>query len=315
MSSLPGLTITPATPAARSRATAWLAVALGVLIAASYPAVSRIAVTGSLTPQDLLVLRFGVSGAILLPWLLLHASTVPRAVWRMSVPLSFLQGWGAAACVLFGLQYTSAARASALFQGSVSMWVALVAFVLFRLRPQRAQRVGIGVIAAGTVLLVSSGSLAAVHPQRWLGDLLMLCAPLLASGYMIYVQRTRLNPVIGVALVAVISALFVIPWALWNGHSTLAQAPLAEIAWQVFFQGVLIGCVGMLCLHHGVLGLGSQAVGAALAMVPVLGLAFSVVVAHETITLLEGVAAVVVSAGVWLATRSARVQVPITPPS
>lgn len=293
-------------PDARSRPTAWAAVMLGVLIAASYPAVSRIAVTGSLTPQDLLVLRFGVSGAILLPWLLMHASKLPRSVWRMSVPLSFLQGWGAAACVLFGLQYTSAARASALFQGSLSMWVALVAFALFRLRPPRAQLVGIGVIALGTALLVSSGSLAAVHPRRWLGDLLLLCAPLLASGYLIYVQRTRLNPMIGVALVAVISALFVIPWALWNGHSLLAQAPLTVIAWQVFFQGVLIGCVGMLCLHYGVLGLGSQAVGAALAMVPVLGLAFSAVVAHETITLLEGVAAAVVSAGVWLATRAPR---------
>jgi drug/metabolite transporter (DMT)-like permease len=306
MSSLPGITIASAAPAARSRGTAWLAVALGVLIAASYPAVSRIAVTGSLTPQDLLVLRFGVSGAILLPWLLMRAPAVPGAVWRMSVPLSFLQGWGAAACVLYGLQYTSAARASALFQGSLSLWVALVAFALFRLRPQRATLIGLGVIAAGTVLLVSSGSVAAVHPRRWLGDLLMLCAPLLASGYLIYVQRTRLDPVTGVALVAVISALFVIPWALWNGQSTLAQAPLAEIAWQVFFQGVLIGCVGMLCLHHGVLGLGSQAVGAALAMVPVLGLVFSALVAHETITLREGVAAVVVSAGVWLATRAPR---------
>lgn len=307
MPTSPGTALPRALPDARSRSTAWAAVMLGVLIAASYPAVSRIAVTGSLTPQDLLVLRFGVSGAILLPWLLLHAATLPSSVWRMSVPLSFLQGWGAAACVLFGLQYTSAARASALFQGSLSLWVALVAFALFRLRPQRAQLVGIGVIALGTVLLLSSGSLAAAHPQRWLGDALLLCAPLLASGYLIYVQRTRLDPVTGVALVAVISALFVIPWALWNGQGTLAQAPLAEVAWQVFFQGVLIGCVGMLCLHHGVLGLGSQAVGAALAMVPVLGLAFSAVVANETITPLEGVAAVVVSAGVWLATRRPRV--------
>lgn len=306
MSSLPAASIPHALPQERSRSTAWAAVMLGVLIASSYPAVSRIAVTGSLTPQDLLVLRFGVSGALLLPWLLLHAAKLPRPVWRMSVPLSFLQGWGAAACVLFGLQYTSAARASALFQGSLPMWVALVAFALFRLRPKRAQLVGIGVIALGTALLVSSTSLAAVHPKRWLGDALLLCAPLLASGYLLYVQRTRLNPVIGVALVAVISALFVLPWALWNGHSTLAQAPLAEIAWQVFFQGVLIGCIGMLCLHYGVLGLGSQAVGAALAMVPVLGLVFSVVVAHETITPLEGVAAAVVSAGVWLATRAPR---------
>ena len=306
MPALPGAALPHALPDARSRSTAWAAVMLGVLIASSYPAVSRIAVTGSLTPQDLLVLRFGVSGAILLPWLLMHASTLPRALWRMSVPLSFLQGWGAAACVLFGLQYTSAARASALFQGSLSLWVALLAFALFRLRPQRAQLIGIGVIALGTVLLVSSSSVAAVHPRRWAGDALLLCAPLLASGYLIYVQRTRLNPVIGVALVAVISALFVIPWALWNGHSTLAQAPLAEIAWQAFFQGVLIGCIGMLCLHHGVLGLGSQAVGAALAMVPVLGLVFSVVVAHEAITLLEGVAAAVVSVGVWLATRAPR---------
>ena len=47
-------------------------------------------------------------------------------------------------------------------------------------------------------------------------------------------------------------------------------------------------------------------VSPALAMVPVLGLVLSVVVAHEAITLLEGVAAAVVSAGVWAATRTPR---------
>ena len=306
MSSLPAASAPHTLPQERSRSTAWAAVMLGVLIAASYPAVSRIAVTGSLTPQDLLVLRFGVSGAILLPYLLMRASKLPRAVWQMSVPLSFMQGWGAAGCVLFGLQYTSAAHASALFQGSLSVWVAVLGFALFGLRPTRAQLLGIVVISLGTAVLVSGTSPTASHPQRWLGDALLMCAPLLASGYLVYVQRTRLNPMTGVALVAVISAAFVLPWAAWYGHSTLAQAPLAEIFWQVFFQGVLIGCVGMLCLHYAVLGLGSQTVGAALALVPVLGLVFSAVVAHETIAPLEAAAAALISAGVWLATRAPR---------
>jgi drug/metabolite transporter (DMT)-like permease len=78
----------------------------------------------------------------------------------------------------------------------------------------------------------------------------------------------------------------------------------------VFFQGVLIGCVGMLCLHHAVLGLGGQAVGAVLALVPVLGLVFSVVVARESITLIEGASAAAISVGVWLATRAPS---PVTP--
>lgn len=291
----------------RSTARAWAAALLGVLIAASYPAVTRVAVTRSLTPQDLLVLRFGISGLIFLPYLLRRASRVPSSVWRASVPLSMLQGWGAAACVLFGLQYTTAARASALFQGSLPVWVAVLGFVALGLRPRRTQMVGIAVIAIGTAMLVSAPTAAPSNAsQHWLGDALLLCAPLLASGYLLYVQRMRLNPLLGVALVSVISALIVLPWSIWNGHSTMASAGMGEIVWQVLFQGVLIGCVGMLCLHYAVLGLGSQAVGSVLALVPVLGLAFSVLIAHDAITPLEAVSAALISAGVWWATRAAR---------
>jgi drug/metabolite transporter (DMT)-like permease len=300
----------PAAPAAGTQATAWAAALLGVLIAASYPAVSRVAVQGSLTPQDLLVLRFGVSGLLLLPFLIRQAPRAPRTLWRASPLLALLQGWGPAACVLFGLQFTTAVHASALFQGSLSVWVALLGFALFGLRPGRTRLLGIGVITLGTAALVAEPASASSGPREWLGDSLLLCAPLLASGYLLYVQRTRLSPLLGVALVAVVSAALVLPWALWNGHSTLAQASLAEILWQVFFQGVLIGCVGMLCLHHAVLGLGGQAVGAVLALVPVLGLVFSVVVARESITLIEGASAAAISVGVWLATRAPS---PVTP--
>src|SRR5512144_2673653 len=79
-----------------------------VLVTASYPALTRLALTTALTPADLLLFRLGIAGVIFAPLLARHAREITRSDWLSALPLSFLHGWGMAGCVIFGLQFAPA---------------------------------------------------------------------------------------------------------------------------------------------------------------------------------------------------------------
>ena len=70
-----------------ARRTAGVVAALGaVSIWAGWLPVTRLGVVTHLTPGDVAALRFGTSGLVLLPMLLLYLKEVP---WRRVVPLAF----------------------------------------------------------------------------------------------------------------------------------------------------------------------------------------------------------------------------------
>src|SRR5262249_11853903 len=79
-----------------------LAALAAVVMPGVYPALTRLSLTTStLPPADLLLFRLGVSGLLFAPFLALRARDIPKAQWVAAIPLSFLQGWGMAACVIF----------------------------------------------------------------------------------------------------------------------------------------------------------------------------------------------------------------------
>src|SRR5437764_5503554 len=105
------------TEARRSMALGYAAAIFAVLVTSAYPALTRLNVTTSLTPADLLVFRFGIGALSFAPLVALRFRRITRAQWRSALPLSFLQGWGMAALVVFGLQFGPASHAGALGPG------------------------------------------------------------------------------------------------------------------------------------------------------------------------------------------------------
>src|SRR5690349_11892609 len=80
----------------RSSALGVLAACAAVTLMATYPAVTRLSVTTTLTPADLLMLRLGISGLAFVPYLVWKARDVPRTAWQAGLKLSFFHGWGMA---------------------------------------------------------------------------------------------------------------------------------------------------------------------------------------------------------------------------
>src|ERR1700693_1949281 len=104
----------------------YLAALAAVAITSTYPAVTRVSVTTTLTPADLLMLRMGVSGLLFAPCLAWKAARISPGLWSAGMPLSFFHGWGMAGCTIFGLQFAPASHSAALGPGTISVWIALL---------------------------------------------------------------------------------------------------------------------------------------------------------------------------------------------
>jgi drug/metabolite transporter (DMT)-like permease len=208
-----------------------------------------------------------------------------------------------AGCVIFGLQFAPASHSAALGPGTISVWIALLSFLLYGTRLSGRKVVAIISIAAG-IALILAGSLGGLSTARaFTGDAMFLAASVLGAAYLVYVQRHRLDPVIGVALVSVYSTVILLPWYLLVARSSLTSAAAAEIAWQVILQGLLMGCGVFLAINYAVLRVGSQTVGVLFALVPVLGILSAMAVAHDPVSPIDWAAIAAISIGVAIGAR------------
>lgn len=285
----------------------YVAATAAVLITGVYPALTRLSITTTtLTPADLLLFRLGVSGLLFAPFLALRAREIPRRQWLSAIPLSFLHGWGMAACVVFGLQFAPASHAAALGPGAIAVWIALIGFVGYGIQVHSRKRLGISVIAGGVTLILIASYRGLSISTAIIGDGMFLLASALGATYLVYIQRRRLDPIVAAALVCVASAMVVVPWHYAFATSTIATAPVREIVWQLLLQGVLIGCCAFLALNYATLTIGSQTVGVLSAMVPVIGAACSTLVTRDSVSFIEWQAIVLISIGVTIASMPIR---------
>jgi drug/metabolite transporter (DMT)-like permease len=286
------------TPNQRSVALGYLAALAAVVFTSAYAAVTRVSVTTTLTPADLLMIRFGVSGLLFAPYLLWRASDIPRHIWLVGILLSFFHGWGMVGCVIFGLQFAPASHSAALGPGTVSVWIAVFNFLWYGIRVHRLRIIAIAVIVAGVALLLV-GSLGGLSTARALtGDILFLAAPALAAAYLIYVQHNQINPILGVALVSTYSGVILLPWYLLIAHSTIVNASVTDIAWQIVFQGLLMGCGVFFAINYAAVTVGSQITGVLFALIPVLGMLSSLAITNDPASPTEWASIVAISIGV-----------------
>lgn len=282
----------------------YLAAAITVLIAASYPVATRAGVTGSFAPQDLVTLRFGVGALLFLPYLSWHWRRISRSAWLRGVPLTLFQGAGMGALVICGLELAPANHAAALGPGVNAAWVALLGFVVFAKRPSFRIIVGATLCAIGVMALAWWGT-AERNMAVLAGDAMFLAASALGALYVLQLRTWGVSAIQGAAIVSLYSALIVIPWYLWSAPAPMWRVTPLELAWQVLWQGVLIGCVAFVALNHAISRLGAERTSAMIALVPVLAAVLAFIFLGEVPSAAEVAAFVAISAGVSIgASRS-----------
>ena len=174
-------------PAAKQVSTARLSRAgvawalLTVAIWGMWSVYTRLGLIRSLHPEDLVALRFGISGLLLLPMLVTVSRGISRSVWIEGVLLAACQGAPFVLLLAAGLVFAPANHAPALTTGLMPLFAAVLSFLFFGKRTDIPRSIGLALIICGAFTLAGVNFLD--ESKVLFGDLLFVGASVMATIY------------------------------------------------------------------------------------------------------------------------------------
>jgi drug/metabolite transporter (DMT)-like permease len=202
---------------------------------------TRLGTTTSLPPADLAALRFAVAGAVCAPWLMRRG--LGGLGWGRALFLAVFAGIGFTLFAYAGFRYAPAAHGGALMTGTLPLWTVLLALPVLGERLSPLKLAGIGLTAAGVVTIAVPA--LAVPGESLVGDLCFPLASLCWAIYTVAARRWGVAPLQAAAIVYALAALIYLPAYLVWGGGRLPSAPLAELAFQAVYQGLLATVVSL----------------------------------------------------------------------
>jgi drug/metabolite transporter (DMT)-like permease len=205
-----------------------------------------------------------------------------------------------ALAVALGLRFAPAYDAGALNPGCMPLFVALIATTVLGEKPLKAQKIGLSVILSGAIIVLGCRSTAS-GSSRAFGDALFLVASFLTACYTVIMRWSKLDAVHVAALVSTGSLVIYAPiYVALNDHH-LAEVPLASLAAQAIFQGLVVTIVAHVLYGRAVLILGASGGSAFGALVPTLSALFAIPLPGESPTASGWGGIILISAGAYLA--------------
>ncbi len=270
-----------------------------VLIWSGFVLVARMGGASALNAFDITALRFGVASLILLP-LWIFWKRVPLFN-KTVLSLALSGGIGYSVVVYFAFKHAPAAHGAVLISGLLPFFVPLLAFWLLK-EPLRSNlRIALPVIAVGILCL--GVDIFSRSENTLPGDVLLVVSSIIWALYTILAKRSGLGPwetAIGSALLA---ALIYLPVYVLFLPKDILHAPVADIALQAIYQGVVVAVIAMFFYMAAMTRLGPARTGACMALVPALAGIGASLILGETLNawLISGL--LVTSTGAWLGAR------------
>jgi len=288
------------------------------LIGGGWQVATRAATTGSqlapIAPADLVVLRYGIPALLLAPvlWRVGLVPALPAGVSRWRLLWLWLgAGLPFGLVAMAGSRHAPAAHMGVLMAGATPLFATALAFLVWRERPGRLRGVGLVLMTAAVALLggpsliqgfaTTPGSETRLASDTWRGDLLFLLAACLWAIYTLAFRRIGLGAWQAAACVNAWSAIAVLAWVVLRGGTGLGAVPLADLAWQALWQGLLGGVLGLWTFSVAIERLGAAPAAAFGALAPVVSAIGGWIWLGDALSPLDAVAVIVAVAGVALA--------------
>ncbi|MFO0490299.1 MAG: DMT family transporter [Curvibacter sp.] len=234
------------------------AAVITVGIWSAFIVIARASAQGTLSPYDIALARVLGASAMLLPlgwWMVRRQRAAGRSPgasflglsplgWKVTAACGLFGGFGYALLAYAGFFYAPAAHASVLMPGSLPLWTTLLALLVLGTRITPARVVGLACIVGGDLLVGGASLLQALEGgEVWKGDLLFMGAAMSWAIYSVLARRYALDAVRATIAITVFAFASYLPFygllvALDVIQSQLRHAPVAELLFQVVFQGV-----------------------------------------------------------------------------
>jgi drug/metabolite transporter (DMT)-like permease len=260
----------------------------------------RLGIRTSLGPSDIVALRFGVAGLILLPYLLKRGLAVDRLGW---VGLAAILLGGGAPMVLVasgGLLFAPAADAASLYTALIPLYVAIVAAVVLGEALTVAKWIGLVLIVTG-VLGIVWGAGGAIGTRQNIGHAMFIAAGMLWAGYVVAMRKAGLDGLHAAAIAAAGSLIAYVPVYASIFGASLFNAPLSDLLFQAFIHGFLVAVISFVCIGRAVSILGASNGSAFAALAPAITAILAIPVLGEWPATSDWIAMLLISGGVYIA--------------
>lgn len=234
--------------------------------------VSRQSVADGLSAGDVTILRFLAASLVLLPFSLKRLKPFPvgRLGWKRALILTALVGPLYSLLLVGGAHFAPALHSSVITPGLIPVATALLAVLVLGDRISPLRVIGLAIIVAG--IAVFSFEAMANTPTRegaWIGDLLFVLIALLWSTFGLLARRWGADAV-EVTMATCLLSLPLLPLLALVQPIHLLQVPLAAVALQAFYQGVMVGAGALFLYTQAVAILGAGRAALFLPLVPVI---------------------------------------------
>ncbi|MFZ4540889.1 MAG: DMT family transporter [Rickettsiales bacterium] len=273
--------------------------ALGVVgIWTCFILVSRSSGKSTLTPYDVIALRYAVAAVTIFPLWLRYRTRLWE--WRKLV-LTLVGAIGFTLLAFNGFRHAPANHAAILMQGFLPFSVTVMAYFIAHERPGRQRLFGLAFIALGVgAMAVDSFSGSSV---TFLGDGLLTCASLTWALYTVLLRRWNMPPMDSAIAVTLLAAFIYLPFYVAFLPKNIAATPPHEWLFYAFVQGTLVAVIQMICYTRAVAYLGAGRLAMVTSCVPVLASLFAVPLLDEPLTTPIIIGLVFVVTGAWVGNR------------
>ena len=258
-----------------------LTMALG---AATSFAMARAGALRGLAPEDMIFARAVVAGLIMLPFLIRWGlPTLAGIGWRRGLVLLATGGPLFALLQTGGYAFAPLAHGAVIAPSTVTVLSTLGAVVLLGERLTRWHVAGGMTVIAGVVLVSWHGFTASVATDTaWIGDAMFVASSLLWATFTILMRKWRIDPVRATAVVAVLTAVIVVPGYLsYRGLDRLVGLPADALLAQGLAQGLVQGVITILAYSKAVAILGVSRAVLFPAIVPAISILIGIPLVSE----------------------------------
>ena len=274
---------------------------VAALIAAGWLVFTRMGHARILNGYDLVALRYGIAGLILLPYAYRYRSLLVGHGWPALTFLILGGGFPYGLAAVWGLGFAPVAHGGALIAGTIPTFTAMFGVAILAQRLQTRQILGL-VLTVVAAAAIGGPGLFSEFGSQTIGHALFLVGAMLWALYTVMLRKFGMPPLQATAIVCVGSALLYVPLYPFVLETKILAAPWPEILFQAVYQGVLAGVVFFIAFNRAVELLGSARAAVFLALVPVLAVLMAGPILGEIPNAWEIFGIVAAASGVYLVT-------------
>ena len=266
---------------------------MAALIWGSWPVISKLAQTLSVTSIEITIFRFGISGLVLLPVLFYHSVSL-RLLCTKGAVLAIGAGMPYVLLAMKGMELSSSAHFGIIAPSCMLVFSTLGGVYLLSETLTRQRVVGILVIILG-VLFVGLSSFGNMNAEVALGDLMFVGCGALWASFTVFSKYWGLKAWVATAMVSVVSGMVCLPLYVIDRASLFTHLSLSSILMQGAFQGILVAIFALYSYSKSVSLLGAAKGAVFAALVPPFALCLGIMILNEVVTWVEvtGIACVV----------------------